>query len=88
MTGMRWFSISSSRKFTKHRIGPAQQARQRLLLLFGREVGREEEHRQLAVLVQRVGELAELLAQLVELAVLAGDLEQRAGVYAGQLLHQ
>ena len=31
---------------------------------------------------------AELLAQLVELALLARDLEQRAGVDLGELLHQ
>ncbi len=85
---MRWFSISSSRKFTKLSSASVEHARERLLLLLGREVGREEEHRQLAVGVERVGELGELLAQLVELALLARDLEQRARVYLGQLLHQ
>ena len=65
-----------------------EQRAQRLLLLRAREVGREEEHRELAVLVQRVGELAELLAQHVELALLEGDLEQRAGIDLGELLHQ
>ena len=88
ITGMRWFSISSSRKFTKQLVGAVEHAPERVLLLLRGEVGREEEHRQLAVGVQRVGELAELLAQLVELALLARDLEQRAGVYLGELLHQ
>ena len=36
----------------------------------------------------RVGELAELLVDLVELVLLLGDLEQRVGVYAGDLLHR
>ena len=37
-----------------------------VLLLLGREVRREEEDRQVAVAVQRVGELAELLAHVIE----------------------
>ena len=52
-----------------------------------REVGREEEHLQLAVLRQRVGELAELLVDLVELVVLLRDLEQRPRVDLGDLFH-
>ena len=36
---------------------------------------------------EALGELAELLAQLVELALLARDLEQRAAVDLGELLH-
>ena len=60
---------------------------QPVLLLLGGEVGREEEHLQLAGLVERVGELAELLADLVELVLLLRDLEQRAGVDGGDLLH-
>ena len=43
---------------------------QPVLLLLGREVRREEEHRELAVVVHRVGERAELLADLVERVVL------------------
>ena len=69
-------------------VGAFQDPRQRVLLLGGGEIGREEEHRQLAVLIERVGELAELLAQLIQLALVARDLEQRAGVYLGELLHQ
>ena len=88
ITGMRWFSISSFRKFRKVSSAPSSIRVERVLLLRRGEVGREEEHGQLAVGVQRVGELAELLAQLVELALLARDLEQRAGVYLGELLHQ
>src|ERR1019366_6724183 len=69
-------------------ISSLEHAAEGLLLLGGGEVGREEEHCQLAMLVQRIGELGELLAQLVELALLAGDLEQRACVDLGELLHQ
>ena len=58
-----------------------------VLLLRRREVGREEEHLQLAVLVERVGELAELLADVVELVLLLRDLEQRARVDRGDLFH-
>jgi len=53
-----------------------QQVRQRAPLLLGRELRREEERRQASLLVQGVGELPELLAQQVELALLEGDLEQ------------
>src|SRR6516165_9400957 len=69
-------------------IGVHQQRGQRALLLFDAEVGREEEHRQLAVGSQGVGELAQLLADLLQLAMLTGHLEQRAAIYAGELLHQ
>ena len=87
MTGMRCFSISSSRKFRTTRLGVLERALQAVLLLLGGEVGREEEDRQLAVLLERVGDLAELLADDVELVVLLGDLEQRARVDLGDLLH-
>jgi hypothetical protein len=50
-------------------VGPVEQLREAVLLLLGREVGREEEDRELAVVVQRVGDLAELLADLVDLVV-------------------
>src|SRR6516165_8730813 len=69
-------------------IGVHEQRGQRALLLFDAEVGREEEHRQLAVASQGVGELAELLADLVQLSVRTGGLEQRAAIYPGELLHQ
>jgi hypothetical protein len=58
---------------------------QTLLLLLGREIRREEEDRQVAVGVQRFGELAELLADLVEDAALLGDFEQRARIDPGDL---
>src|SRR5205807_3630913 len=45
------------------------------------------EHRELAVGGERVGDLAELLADHVELVLLASDGEQRARVYLGELLH-
>src|SRR5438093_2088658 len=62
------------------RLGALDRLVQPLLLLVAREVGREEERRQRAVLLHGVRELAELLADLVELVVLAGDLDQRACV--------
>src|SRR6202034_2480029 len=69
-------------------VRPVQQTAERLDLLGAREVRREEEHRQLPVLVERIRELRELRAQLVELALLQSHSEQRAGIYLGQLLHQ
>src|SRR4029079_3155163 len=57
------------------------------LLLLRREVGREEKDRKLAVLLERVGELAELILDQVELVVLPGDLEQRPRVDLCDLLH-
>src|SRR3954454_7330951 len=56
------------------------------LLLRG-EVGREEERRQVAVAFDRVGDLAELLAHDVDRVVLLGDLEVRASVDLGEVLH-
>ena len=44
------------------RVGALDRPVQAVLLLLRREVRREEEHGQLAVLVQGVGELVELLA--------------------------
>src|SRR5215218_1679792 len=60
---------------------------QAVLLLLRREVWREEEHAQVGVLVQRIGELPELLAHEVELVVLLRDLEEGARVDLGDLLH-
>ena len=57
--------------------------------LLGRgEVGAEEEDLQLAVAVDGVGELGELVADRVELALLLGDLEERAGVGVSGVLHR
>src|SRR5829696_7741458 len=61
---------------------------QPVLLLLRGEVRGEEEHLQLAVAGERVGELAELLAQDVDLVLLERGLEQGAGVDGGDLLHQ
>ena len=58
-----------------------------VLLLLRGEVGREEEDLQVAVLVERVGELAELLVDAVERRRSPGRLEQRARVDLGDLLH-
>ncbi len=69
-------------------VGAVEQPPEAVLLLLRGEVGSEEEQRELAVLRQRVGELPELLAQDVELALLERDLEQRARVDAGELVHQ
>ena len=69
------------------RVGVGDRAVEPVLLLRGREVGREEEHLQLAVVVERVGELAELLADVSSLSCSLRDLEQRAGVDRGDLLH-
>ena len=68
------------------RIGALDGLVQAVLLLLRREVRREEEHRQLAVVVQRVGELAELLLDRVELVLLRGDLEQRRARIPGRSL--
>ena len=87
IAGIRCFSASSSRKLTNSGSAP-ETARGDPVALLGRgEVGAEEEHLQVAVLGDRVGELAELLADLVELAVLLGDAEQGVGVDARDLLH-
>src|SRR3954471_2047165 len=60
---------------------------QALLLLLRREVRREEERGQRAVLVEGVDELGQLLADLVELVLVARDLEERSSVDLGDLLH-
>ncbi len=88
MTGMRCFSISSSRKFDDRRVGVRERPVQPLLLLRRGEVRGEEEDLQLAGLVERVGELADLLADAVQLVAVLGDLEQRPCVDRGDLLHQ
>ena len=59
----------------------------RALLLFGGEVRGEEEHRHLAVVVERRSELVELVVELIEQVVLHADLEERARIYLGDLLH-
>ena len=69
IAGIRWFSSSSSRKLRKIGSAPETALAQALVLLLRGEVGREEEDLQLAVGVERVGELAELLAHLVELVL-------------------
>jgi len=56
---------------------PLERLVEALLLLLGGEVGREEEQLELAAPGERVGELAELLADDVDPVVLLGDLEQR-----------
>src|SRR3954470_1362721 len=68
-------------------VGAGDRLVQALGLLLGGEVGREQEHLQLARPVQRVCELAQLVVDPVELVLLLGDLEQGAGVDGGDLLH-
>src|SRR3954451_1306393 len=58
-----------------------------VLLLLRREVRGEEEQRQVAGLLDGLGELSELLLDLVELVLLLRDREQRARVDLGDLLH-
>src|ERR1700730_4488530 len=72
----------------ERRLSALDRPPQTFLLLRRGEVGREEEDRQITVLVQRVGELVQLLADLVEHAMLLGDLEQRPRIDLGDLLHQ
>ena len=57
ITGMRWFSSSSVEEVDDRLVGAVTALSQAVLLLLGGEVGREEEHLQLARLVERVGEL-------------------------------
>src|SRR4051812_6299255 len=58
-----------------------------LLLLLRREVRREEEHLHVAVRVELVRELPELLVDVVEHILVLSDLEQGARVDLGQFLH-
>src|ERR671919_2432907 len=71
-----------------HRVRARDGALQPVLLLLRGEVGREEEHLELARLGEGVGERAELIAHLVELVLVLGDLEQRTRVDHGDLFHQ
>ena len=70
------------------RLGAGDRLREAVLLLGGREVGAEEEELHLAVLRECIGELAELLADRVELALLLGHPEEGLRIYAGDLLHR
>src|SRR4051794_31244189 len=68
-------------------VGTADGALQARRLLGRGEVGAEEEDLQLAIAVEGVGELAELVANRVELALLLGHLEEGLGVDAGCIGH-
>src|SRR4051794_36157465 len=68
-------------------VGVLQGGVEPVPLLLRREVRREEEQRQVAGLLERLGELLELLLDLVEAVLLLRDLEQRARVDLGELLH-
>src|SRR4051794_17349609 len=68
-------------------LGAGDRLCEAVLLLGGREVGAEEEELHLVVLLERVGELAELLADFVELPLLLGHLEEGLCIYTGDLLH-
>src|SRR4051812_33635779 len=68
-------------------VGPLDQLGDAVLLLLRREVRREEEHLQLAVRVELVRELPELVVQVVEHVLLLSDLEQGARVDLSELLH-
>src|SRR5215208_2923794 len=69
-------------------LGAGDQAGDSLALLGRREVRAEQEHLEVAVLRDRVRNLPELVVDLVELALVGGDLEEGFGVYASDLLHQ
>jgi len=59
-----------------------------LALLRRGEVGAEKEDLQLAIAIDGVGELGELLVQRVQVAFLATHLEEGLGVYAGYVGHR
>src|SRR3954447_6869803 len=69
------------------RLGAGDSLGQPFLLLGGREVGAEEEELHLVVLLERIGELAELISDLIELPLLLGHPEEGLRIYAGDLLH-
>jgi hypothetical protein len=69
-------------------IGAADGALQPVALLGRGEIGAEEEDPKLAIGVQGVGELDQLVADRVELALIPGDLEERLGVYASGVRHR
>ena len=58
-----------------------------LPLLHRGEVGTEEEDLQIAIGRDRVGDLAELIADLVQRVMLLGDVEQRLAVDTCDLFH-
>src|ERR671914_147168 len=68
-------------------VGVAYDSPHAVLLLVAREVRREQEHLELAALVEGVGELAELVVHPVEDVAVPGGLEQRAGVDLSDLFH-
>src|SRR5207247_7525397 len=68
-------------------VGAVEDLVQAVLLLVRGEEGREQEHLEVAVLGEGVRELAELLADLVELVLLLRDLEERPRVDLGDLFH-
>ena len=72
---------------TYYGLGVRNGSLEPIFLLFRGEVRAEEEDLQLAVAVDRLGELGELVAQLVQLALVAAHLEEGLGVYAGCVGH-
>src|SRR3954454_19082340 len=69
------------------RITPRDDARDPIALLRRREVRAEQKHLQIAVFGDRIRDLGKLVVHLVELALVAGDLEQSLGVYPRNFLH-
>ena len=70
------------------RVGVGDRAVEPVLLLGGREVGREEEHLQLAVARRARRRTAPSCSRIASsLSLLLRDLEERAGVDRGDLLH-
>src|SRR5258708_3375946 len=68
-------------------VGARNRAPQPVYLLRRGEVRTEEEDPQLAVRVEGVGELGELVANRIELPLLLRYLEQRLRVYVSRVLH-
>ena len=85
--GMRWRSASSSRKFTKRSSASLTIFRTPSRFSSEEKYGENRNTWSVAVLVERLGELAQLVVDAVEHVVLLRDLEQRAGVDLGDLLH-
>ena len=87
ITGIRWRSISASRKFTNAGSASVTARCRPSFFSSRREVRREEEHASWRFSSSASANCAELLADLVQRVVLVRDLEQRARVDLGDLLH-
>ena len=87
IAGIRCFSARSDEEVRELVRSAVDRLLDALPLLLRGEVGAEEEDLQIAILVERVGELAELRADLVDLVLFFGDAEQGVAVYTRDLFH-